>query len=528
MQSRSSGSSLRTVLHYAIELLGVVGLCYVVAGSPVPAVNEAHYLGKAKQYWNPAWCEGDFFLESADAHEVFYWTFGWLTQFTDLATTAWIGRLVVWGFFAFSWITLVRKLTVHRWASVLSAALLLPLIQYGHLAGEWLIGGIEAKGFAWPLVFLGISKALERRWWCVWPLLGAASSFHILVGGWAVVACLIAWLWRWKEERLSVVELACWLVIGGCFALPGLVPAIQLTAQSTAEEIREANLTYTFRRLSHHLVFYRFANWNPWSTGFNVTRPVNFALLLFVWWTVSRWRPENDRLSRLKAIVNGSLCVAGMGIALDVLLGPFPATRAGILRYYWFRLSDILVPVGVATLAVTALDTPDRRRKILLAVGLACSVWGITRTTYTHGLAARSTALQQQSWRGVLPDVNEREVDAAWKDVCGWVRENAPAKSVFLTPTRQQTFKWFAHRPDVVTWKDVPQDAVGLNAWWERRRKVYLLGKWPWHNADACANVIGQYGVTHVLWPAAEDQPLPENARQVYRNDLFRVFAISN
>lgn len=158
MGGRQNGRSWARTL---IEIGLIVSLCYLVGGSPPPSVNEPHYLGKAKQYWNPAWCAGDFFLESADAHEVFYWTFGWLTQFLSLSATAWVGRAIVWALFAISWLVLVRRITATRWAAVVSAVLLLPLIHYGHLAGEWLIGGIEAKGFAWPLFSSALPKQLK-------------------------------------------------------------------------------------------------------------------------------------------------------------------------------------------------------------------------------------------------------------------------------------------------------------------------------------------------------------------------------
>lgn len=338
---------------------------------------------------------------------------------------------------------------------------------------------------------------------------------------------------RRREENLSFVELAVWLVIGGSFALPGLLPAIQLTAQSTAEEIREANVTYTFRRLAHHLVFYRFAHWNPLAANFNVVRPISFAIVVAAWFWLVRIHPTNERMQRLKSIVLGSLLIAAAGIALDVLLGPFPYTRAGLLRYYWFRLSDILVPAGIALVAVKLLETPRRLPRTVVFGAVVVAALAIGQMIPQTGFAARSMSLQQQNWRVFDEGTDLDEVDAAWLDVCEWIRDenNIPPGSVFLTPTRQQTFKWLAQRPDVVTWKDVPQDARGLNAWWERRKAVYKLGQWPWDDADLCANLLESYDVTHVVWPATANssmQPVPDHVTQLYRNDLFRVFAVQD
>src|SRR5690606_21616877 len=65
-------------------LLLLLFLAYSFWCRPVPSVNEPHYLTKAKHYWQPSWCAGDFFLESSNPHLVFYRTVGALTQWFTL------------------------------------------------------------------------------------------------------------------------------------------------------------------------------------------------------------------------------------------------------------------------------------------------------------------------------------------------------------------------------------------------------------------------------------------------------------
>ena len=81
-----------------------------------------------------------------------------------------------------------------------------------------------------------------------------------------------------------------------------------------------------------------------------------------------------------------------------------------------------------------------------------------------------------------------------------------------------------------MTWKDIPQDAEGIVAWWERRGEVYLLGRWPWMAPENLANIIQAYGVTHVVWPyskqMATEYPIPDDVEQLYRNELFAVYAL--
>src|SRR4051812_31894375 len=87
----------------AFEVAWIFLIFFLFAGSQPPDVGESHYLAKAKHYWQPAWCAGDLFLESQDAHGMFYWTLGWITRLCSLSATAWIGRVVSWLLLAWSW-----------------------------------------------------------------------------------------------------------------------------------------------------------------------------------------------------------------------------------------------------------------------------------------------------------------------------------------------------------------------------------------------------------------------------------------
>ena len=104
MPSLLSNSRWRT----RIEIALVFAVFCLLGAWPVPDVNESHYLGRAIHYWNPDWAHGDFFLDSADTHKVFYFTLGWATKFLSLTAFAWCGRALAWLLLAWSW----RRLSV--------------------------------------------------------------------------------------------------------------------------------------------------------------------------------------------------------------------------------------------------------------------------------------------------------------------------------------------------------------------------------------------------------------------------------
>ncbi len=215
-------------LSAAGEIVLIFAIFFIHAAWPVPEVNETHYLAKAKHYWNPQWCADDFFLQTADAHQVFYWTCGWMTRWLSLPASTWVGRLVTWGLLAWAWRRLSVAIVPLPLYSVLSAGLFVAGTSRLHMAGEWIIGGFEAKGLAYVLVLLALEAVVRNRWQWVWPLLGLASAFHVVVGAWSVLAAGLAWLMA-GSDRPAVGAMLKPLLLGLPFALPGLLPALELS-----------------------------------------------------------------------------------------------------------------------------------------------------------------------------------------------------------------------------------------------------------------------------------------------------------
>ena len=224
-----------------LETLLIFAVFCLQGAWPVPEVNEPYYLGKAIHYWNPHWASSDWFLQTADTHAVFYFSVGWLALILKPTAFAWTLRLLTWALLAWSWQRLSRAVVPRAWASVLTATLFVFLLQHYNMAGEWVVGGAEAKGFSFVLVFLALEAMVEGYWNRMWLLLGVASAFHILVGGWAAVAAGAVWMLRngTSQPRHSCRQFTPaasdisghrrrWLRDGSCITLDraaGCVPA---------------------------------------------------------------------------------------------------------------------------------------------------------------------------------------------------------------------------------------------------------------------------------------------------------------
>ena len=125
------------------------------------------------------------------------------------------------------------------------------------MAGEWVIGGVEAKGFAFALVFLGLEAMVRGRWNRAWLLLGAASLLHVLVGGWVVLAAGFAWL-ATGPKRPPLRSMLPGLVGGLLLSLPSLIPSLTINWGLDPKTISKAHEIYVYCRLPHHLILSEF------------------------------------------------------------------------------------------------------------------------------------------------------------------------------------------------------------------------------------------------------------------------------
>ena len=490
--------------------IALVFLVFFVQGAfPVPGANEPHYLSKARHYWQPEWCAGDFFLSTSDAHAVFYWMFGWFARWLPLEATAWCGRLLTWSLLAWAWTRLSWSLVPAPLYAVFSAALLVTLNDRFQMAGEWLIGGVEAKGFAYVLVLLGLESLVRGRWTATWLLLGAASSFHVIVGGWAVVAAMFVWLV--SPDRPSVTRTIGPLFGGLLLALPGLVPALALTAHVDPQVVNEANQIYVFERLSHHLVPQRFV---PQFIVRHLLLIAALVLLIPLAGQDERWR-------RLRAFIVAAVGMAAVGMVIAMLVPSAPEVAAALLRYYWFRLSDVMVPVGVSLAVASILQRWQQTRHPWHTLALAAALGAVTLhlgelVWLRHKSSLPQADLRIPTFASWDDDSHAMNVDveasllADWRRMCQWAADETPSDAVFLTPRLAHTFRWYSGRGEAISRKDLPQDAPSIVEWWRRLQRLHLAAA----------------GTPQARWRRSLAELTPDELRQIGR-DLGAQYVIT-
>ncbi len=536
-----------------LESVLIFAVFCVQGAWPVPEVNEPYYLGKAIHYWNPHWACGDWFLQTSDTHSVFYFSVGWLALWLRPTALAWTVRLITWAALAWSWQRLSRAVVPRAWLSVIAATLFLFLLQHFNMAGEWVVGGAEAKGFSFALLFLALEAMIDGYWNRMWLLLGVASAFHILVGGWAAVAAGLVWMGRdgeggrGKAERgrciSSLIANPQSLIppaIAFALALPGLLPSLQLDRGADSQVIAKARQIYVFERFPHHLDPTKF-----WADGFVLP----FLMLVLFWLLLWRTASNSPGTRRLQRFTAAAIAIALIGAAISLLSLRDKVLAAGWMRFYWYRLADVAVPLGLSLTLMRWLVYRKMRVAMVLVVAIAlfhladCAVLRLFADPpfaerQVDGVAWRSTFLwasghPQRPLFPRRPRADKLKNYSDWLEVCRWVDEsgNIPSSARFLIPRAASTFKWYAERGEVVNWKETPQDAASLVGWWQRINDIYATNNPPPQDrfyqsmADAGSERLKQlatkyeadYLVTQVSTPLL---PLPV----LHQNDNYIVY----
>ena len=514
--NRRARAGLAFVLVFAI--LGFYGAWR----HPVPGVNEPHYLTKSRHFWDPSWCARDLFLQSSNVHWVFYATIGALTRVLSFEICAWIGRILIWGGIAAGWVALARRFVSCRWPVVWSAALFLGLALVGNLSGEWLIGGAEAKGFAYAFLLLAVAFASSSQLLPAAAAAGLATSFHPVVGGWGIAALLFAAGWtliesRWRpgaatpadtdqnsSKRCSNAIAA--IVLATLCALPGLIPAVSMVlAKAPPETKRAADRIQVFERLNHHLDPMRFTVHAWWMYG----------SLLAVWLLLQSWRSSPRELKFFNRFVAGTMLIAAGGLVVG-----FGPRWPSVLKFYPFRLVDTFLPMGVVFTLVAWWDVWRRQLSGGKVWRCASALVGCVLTMIVLVEACRLPARDQNptQWSAQKHD--------DWRAVCQWMNQNTPVDALCLTPRLNYTFRWQAERAEYAIWKDCPQDAESLVEW---KRRLGLIEKWrrkhvkKGFTAAALVELRNETGIDYVVGWYVDPYRVPP----VFRTKSFSVYQIA-
>ncbi|AFZ36686.1 hypothetical protein Sta7437_3178 [Stanieria cyanosphaera PCC 7437] len=427
--------------------------------------NEVDVLPLAKQYADPAWIPQDWYLNQAAGYRLLFNNLaGWLIVNFGFLATSIIGRLICYCLVATGLVLIGQKLKLSLPFLIL-ATICCTYLGYGQgaIAGEWFVGGLEAKAFAYGLILIAVAFMLRRRYLVMTLFLGLATSFHVLVGGWAFLTTL-GWLCFRPSTRLSKLkEIGFLLLLIYCvtsvFAIPAVAQHLlesESTSASTASISFSPSFIYVFLRLAHHL--------NPLSWDiFSWIKLIIYLLLLRRSMMLLHSQKDQQEMTRVNvirlelgefALISLIPFLGGLAIALFDRQGNW-------LQYYPFRFGDVMLPIIACLLTACTLESYLSKSKKSLK-RLVNRILIVILLIQTAIFIYQAVSLQQ------FPTV-QQDVNPQWKAMSNWIREHTPKDAVIVShPIELVNFSWLTERGTIAKVKLFPQTDQKILEYYQR------------------------------------------------------------
>jgi hypothetical protein len=391
-------------------------------------------------------------------------------------------------------------------------------------AGEWVVYGLDAKTIAYAMVFLSFTLFLRKRYLLGYAFAGAAISFHVLVGIYALICILFASVlnksWR-TDWRLYIKNIWPFFITG----IFGIWSVIEQLIPVKGVDLQRAWDIYVYYRIPQHVMPFTWTT-VPWEAELAVAT-VFFLLIYFL---------SSSKIIRLiAAFALGSVSLFLIGLII------FAYRDTQLLSYYWFRFPDVMVPfmslVLVALLfnnyAIGDLIKTPIYQKLSQGLHLILRLLPPIIMGIFIIVMAQQTYRLQTSYEDSLINDPETILPAF-----AWISSNTPRQAIFLVDPTQQDFYIYAQRAMFVSWKSAPQSAGAILEWYKRIKLCNGNGDLAKGNSGISVyeihtnyykldetqiqQIADEYGINYYVGLA--DQKL--TFKRVYSDSIYAVYAI--
>jgi hypothetical protein len=409
--------------------------------------NEPDVIPYAKAVFNSNWLKYDWYLNlKIPYRNLFSYPVGYFSETYGMLKTIVVGRLITYLLVAFSLYRFIKtiKTSPNIFAYFFFMIVFFMVFPKGG-SREWMVGGLETKAFAYSFAILSLSSFLNKKTRAGLLFAGLTLSFHLLVGIYNLF-CLIPIVWLLqKENRTFVVDtfksLPVFLLAAG-YGIYGIVYQFFLAPKEIS------NLgwdIYVNIRVKHHTLPNHF-----WPETWVVM--VVFTALNLMFYLKSK----NQKTKLISAYALFSVLISFVG--LIIFFTPIPNHY---LKYYFFRFSDIMLPLitllNIANFTVERLNKSFPEKEILLKyIFIGVSV--ILLSTRIFILFSEGKGSIEQMAAIISTD----------KDMEKWVRNNTRREKIFIVPPDDGSFYMNYDRAMFVSWKHSPQNANDMVEWYNR------------------------------------------------------------
>lgn len=441
-------SSLQTPAAIILTLFALATVHYVLKNTV--SYGETQTLMYAKQFAEPEFLPEDWYLNRSQPVRVPYQVLIYpLIKLFPLYLVSPLARILGYLCVAVGLGLVAHRLRINALYAGIALGIFLWIDQSLLPGEEWILKRAESKVIAYGLVLFALHALLERRLRWAGAFAGAATTFHILVGGWATAALGLTVLsQRLGSTRERLVALGCWCGT----ALYAIGCVLAKLWEPPGPEGFDATFVWADFRNPHYVKVAEYWDLLEMNSLF-------FVILLGVlWWAPAAMRHERQDYAVASRFALWTLAPFALGLAVQ----PF-AFGAKLLHYMPFRVADTLIPLLGLLIAVQILLRRLVRppANMMLAIVLAAfSMW-----TAWDGLQSGLRFHERYPVGGYW---SSRSDTWALYETCDWVKNNTSRGAVMIVSPKINVIPYLCERPVVVTFRDVPSGAADLAEWYRR------------------------------------------------------------
>jgi hypothetical protein len=499
--------------------------------------NDQDILPSARHFADRDWIPGDWYLNLHIPYRYLVDAIlGPLILPFDFDQAALITRLAVYALLVPATYFFFRSAGLRF--SLMLVVLYVFIRHQSLIAGEWIYGGAEAKSFAYGFVLLSTAAFLTQRYLLGFAFAGAAISFHVLVGVYALFCATGAMLLNYDSywpQRRDILRRSWLLLVTGAFGIYAVIT--QLSAKAGADAARAAEIYVRFR-VPHHVFP---GAWGGRMRLVELLAAIGLFVLMFL-----HGRSRASRFIAAYALCSTVLFMIGLAI---YFAGDIP-----LLKYYWFRFPDVMVPLmSWVLLAMVSSDVADgeapfrrlpRLNSVLAAAAaplqrawpkmFAAAAIGVVALSIVHLLPSRGQEQRKASAGDDAPTASDDFANdrTAIQPMYAWIAQHTPRNSVFLVDPMRSDFYMWAERAMFVSFRHSPQTEADIAQWYERLtlcnggHAPQTRGEITPHfyslDQAAIRNIAARYGLDYYVGRAR--QPLP--FERVYSVNGFTLYKI--
>lgn len=406
--------------------------------------NEMDVTPYGRAFYNIDWLKNDWYLNLRIPYRsLFSYPIGFFSDNFGFLNTIYIGRVISYILIAVSVTKLVNTISDNKYSIyyLLALTIFFYYFRLGLGAGEWMVGGLDTKVFAYGFALLSISSFINNniKRWLLFS--GITLSFHILIGFYNLLSFLPLIITLSRNNRIyihNVIKYIPFFILTGSIGIYGIIDVLIGETKSISNIGWDI---YVNIRVPNHTIPNLFSK-KIWVFIF-LFSATNIYILL-------KTKKERFKLLSAYALTTASISLVGLGVFL--LYG-----SSSILKYYFFRFSDVMLPlltiVSITYFIYEKIKTLPVKVKTISYYSTIIAIYVFllfsAKNTYTEIRTKSSTELYDL-------------------EMIDWVNNNTSTDDVFIVKPDSDMFYINYERPILVSWKHSPQNNDDLIEWYNR------------------------------------------------------------